>query len=255
MPPGTQVITCDNPSPMTLEGTNTYLVGSVSADEVVIVDPGPQSHPSHLAAVRAAVGQRTVSAILVTHRHTDHTAAASSLSAQIGAPVRGLDPAMCVPVGDGTAVPLTDGEEVAAGGLAIEVLHTPGHTSDSACFWIPQAGAMITGDTVLGRGTTMLDFPDGTLADYLASLDRLDRYPEAVLLPAHGASQPRLGPVVARYRRHRMERLEQTRALLAEHGQLSAMQLAELVYGERLPVRAEVVEQIAAAQLHYLQTA
>src|SRR5699024_3673632 len=135
----------------------------------------------------------------------------------------------------------------------VEVVHTPGHTSDSVCFWLPQHQAMITGDTILGRGTTMLDFPDGTLTDYLASLDRLAQYAEAILLPAHGPTGARLKPLAQQYRQHRLERLDQVQALLDEHGDLTAEEVGRLVYGEDSGVDRRILTLIAAAQLDHLQ--
>ncbi len=247
MPPSVQMITCDNPSPMTLEGTNSYLIGSPDADQVCVVDPGPQDHPEHVEALLSAAGSRTVAMVVLTHRHRDHQGAAAELARRAGAAVRAFDPRLCL-----GAEQLHDGERLLAAGVELEVLHTPGHTSDSVCLWLPEAQAMITGDTVLGRGTTMLDFPDGTLTDYLETLQRLEAYPGAMLLPAHGPAGAELSSVVAQYRRHRLERLEQVRALLHEHGPLDAAALGELIYGRQTAVRPEVVRKIAGAQLHHL---
>lgn len=263
-------ITCDNPSPMTLEGTNTYVIGTEGAPEAVVVDPGPQGHRDHLRAVLDAVGERSVTEILVTHRHGDHTGAAKELSARTGAPVRGYDAEQCVPV-QGTVLPLMDGEEILAGGLAMQVLHTPGHTSDSVCLWLPGAhsedaggppsrepGVMLTGDTILGRGTTMLDHPDGTLTDYLETLRLLAGFGDAGMLPAHGPARESLGQVAARYLDHREERLQQARELAAEHrarkGRLpEPLELGRMIYGDRTAVSDEVIRQIAASQLDHLR--
>ena len=253
LPTDVQQITCDNPSPMTLEGTNTYLIGDPQAAEVVVVDPGPEGHPEHIRAILETAGQRTVTQILVTHRHRDHLGAAKQLSARTGAPVRGADPGVCLPGGEGTVLPLREGERIAAAGSSLTVLHTPGHTSDSVCFWLPQAQAVLTGDTVLGRGTTMLDYPDGTLTDYLDSLHRLAEYRDALLLPAHGPVHERLGPVVEQYIEHRQQRLEQVRGLLAEHGPMNAEELGRHIYGERSELDPRIISMIAAAQLDYLR--
>ncbi len=263
--PSIQRITCDNPSPMTLEGTNTYVIGAEDSPEAVVVDPGPQGHREHLKAVLDAVGDRTVTQILVTHRHGDHTGTAKELSARTGAPVRGYDADQCVPV-QGTVMPLMDGEEIPAGGLAVQVLHTPGHTSDSVCLWVPalqmdgaaEPGVMLTGDTILGRGTTMLDHPDGTLTDYLETLRLLGGFGGVGMLPAHGPARGSLGEVAGRYLRHREERLQQTRELLARHRAetgrvLEPLELGRLIYGERTAVADAVIEQIAASQLEHLR--
>lgn len=250
LPPEVRVLTCDNPSPMTLEGTNTYLLGAAAAPELVVVDPGPDDHPEHLEAILAAAGDQPVGLILVTHHHHDHFGGAAALAAATGAPIRTFDPQLC-----SGAEPLHDGERISTSGVDVVVLHTPGHTSDSVSFWLPGADAMITGDTVLGQGTTMLDFPDGTLTDYLASLDQLAEYPQAALLPAHGPLGAELGPVVAQYREHRLQRIEQVRGLLAEHGQLSPEEVARLVYGEDSGVHQQVLVMIAAAQLDHIHRA
>ncbi|WP_150461697.1 MBL fold metallo-hydrolase [Nesterenkonia ebinurensis] len=253
LPAAVQQITCDNPSPMTLEGTNTYLIGDSGAAGVVVIDPGPDGHPKHVRAILEAAGSRRITEILVTHRHSDHLGAATQLAAQTGAPVRGFDPEVCLPGDRGATIPLAEGEEITAGGTSITVLHTPGHTSDSVCFWMSEAGAVLTGDTMLGRGTTMLDYPDGTLTDYLATLERLAEYDAAVLLPAHGPLHPQLGPVAEHYIRHRLQRLEQVRDLLAEHGPMGAEQLGRHLYGEHSELDPRVISKIAGAQLDYLR--
>lgn len=253
LPPQVEVLTCDNPSPMTLEGTNSYLISDPGAQEVVVVDPGPEGHPDHVSALVSAAGARTVTEILVSHRHPDHIGAAKLLSAQTGAPVRGMDSDVCIAGGDGTVLPLVDGEQVTVAGHSLTVLHTPGHTSDSVSFWVPAANAMLTGDTVLGRGTTMLDYPDGTLTDYLATLEKLAEYGDAMLLPAHGPAHQQMGPVVQKYREHRLERLDQASALLQEHGDLSPEDLGRLVYGENPGVDQRIITKITAAQLDHLK--
>lgn len=257
-------ILCDNPSPMTLEGTLTYVLGD--DDAVVLVDPGPDGHPEHLEAVAAEVGERTVSLILVTHRHRDHTGAAEAFAARFDAPVRGFDAAQCRPApgaeDDADPAPLIDGEVLPVGSRTVEVLHTPGHTADSICLWIAptpdgapeDAGAMLTGDTILGRGTTMLDFPDGTLTDYLESLQRLRVHGDAAVLPAHGPRLKHLDDVVAQYLEHRRERLDQVRELLETHGpEITDQELASLIYGDSVPAGSAVTEKIIGAQVDHLR--
>lgn len=262
-PTPVQRITCENPSPMTLQGTNTYVLGAEQAQQVVIIDPGPADHPEHLAQVRAAVGPREVSQILVTHRHADHTGAAMSFSEAFAAPVRGFSAQQCIGGAQGQpASALVDGELIEFGGLQLSVLHTPGHTSDSVCFWLrANAGdvqqAMFTGDTILGEGTTMLDHPDGTLTDYLESLRILSDHVEAELFPAHGPTRPSVAEVAQSYLAHRLERLDQVRALLREAEQegtsLDAEALGSLIYGERGGLPAGITTKIAAAQLQHLE--
>jgi glyoxylase-like metal-dependent hydrolase (beta-lactamase superfamily II) len=211
----TSAVLAGNPSGMTLEGTNTYLVGAPDADSVVVVDPGPGAgSAAHLEAVLEAAGDRRVELILVTHHHEDHTGAVGLFAERTGAPVRGGSPAW-----SRGGPPLAPGERIPVAGVVLTAWHTPGHTSDSYCFALPDdgaAGSVLTGDTVLGRGTTMIDHPDGTLADYLRSLELLISLGDATVLPAHGPALASIAEVGAQYRDHRQARLDQVRALVAQ---------------------------------------
>ena len=236
--PVTEVATCvlaANPGPMTLDGTNTWVLSAPGSDEAVVVDPGPDD-PRHLAAIArvvAGVGAR-VTLILLTHGHDDHSAGAAAFAAQVGAPVRSWDPQHRT--GDAG---LAAGESISAGGVQIDVIATPGHTSDSVTFGIP--GGILTGDTVLGRGTTVVAHPDGRLADYLASLRTLRALVEASdygsLLPGRGPSATDPGALIDAYLAHRQQRLEQIEAVL------SRLDWADL--GEQ-ELTARVVETVYA---------
>ncbi|MET4061181.1 glyoxylase-like metal-dependent hydrolase (beta-lactamase superfamily II) [Arthrobacter sp. UYP6] len=246
--PLTRFALAPNPGPMSLEGTNSYVIAAEGSDHVVVVDPGPLDE-GHLALLASA---GSVELILITHRHSDHTEASVRFAEMTGAPVRALDPAYCV---DGK--PLADGEQLRAGGVDITVVATPGHTSDSVCFHLPAdgpGGSVLTGDTILGRGTTVLDFPDGTLGDYLASLERLSQLGHATVLPAHGPVLSDLSTVVLTYRDHRQERLEQIRSALAEAGADAAVStVADLVYSD-VPANVRGAAELSvAAQLQYLR--
>ncbi|MBV1780501.1 MBL fold metallo-hydrolase [Paeniglutamicibacter sp. ABSL32-1] len=240
-----------NPGPMSLEGTNSWVLRAPGSEHCVIVDPGPDD-AGHLAALAA----ESVELILITHRHHDHTEGIDTLHRLTGAPVRAVLPEHC----RGGEV-LRDGEEIHAAGLRLRVLGTPGHTSDSLCFLLPDDGAngsMLTGDTILGRGTTILDAPDGTLADYLSSLDKLEAGPDAMVLPAHGPVLPSLHAVVREYRAHRHERLAQIRAALAQIRAVAAggptvAQVTDAVYADVDPLVRRAAEISVAAQLHYLE--
>jgi glyoxylase-like metal-dependent hydrolase (beta-lactamase superfamily II) len=218
------MLRADNPGPMTLDGTRTYVLRAPGASGCVVVDPGPALEP-HLGAL---AGAGPVDLALVTHRHADHTGGLARFRELTGAPSRGALPEFCAVGDDGAAVgPLTDGEIISVAGLRVEVLATPGHTADSVCLVVsapdePASGSVVlTGDTVLGRGTTVLAEPDGALGDYLPSLDRLSALdlPGPVLgLPGHGPVIPDLGAAVRAYREHRLERLDQVRTALATLG-------------------------------------
>nr|WP_231930519.1 MBL fold metallo-hydrolase [Friedmanniella luteola] len=243
-----------NPGPMTLEGTNTWLVGDPAAGPVVVVDPGPDD-ARHRDRVLAAAGGR-VAVVLLTHRHADHSAGAPALAAVAGCPVRAVDPAHRR--GDGGLGALDDGDVVAAPGARLRVVTSPGHTADS-CSLLLQGddgvARLLTGDTVLGRGTTVIADPDGDLGAYLETLDRLVRLVEDAdvveLLPGHGPRVPDPAERLAVYRRHREERLEQVRAALRA-GARGVRQVVDAVYGDVDPAVRPAAEQSVRAQLRHL---
>ncbi|WP_102157975.1 MBL fold metallo-hydrolase [Zhihengliuella halotolerans] len=257
-----------NPGPMTLDGTQSYAVRFPGHDSVVVVDPGP-ADDAHLTAL-AALGE--VALVLITHRHPDHTAGIDRLHELTGAPVRAAAAEFCRPAATGHRAHGTDagralrhGEVIEAAGVQIKVLATPGHTSDSMSFFLPDDGAhgaMITGDTILGRGTTILDFPDGTLGDYLETLETLSGFGDAKVLPAHGGTLPSLGSIARAYRAHREERIAQVRAAveLIEGGRAGAegpaaatvAEVADVVYADVDPSVRSAAEHSVAAQLAYL---
>jgi glyoxylase-like metal-dependent hydrolase (beta-lactamase superfamily II) len=247
--PLTQFILAPNPGPMSLDGTNSYVIWAPDASASVVVDPGPADE-GHLRRL-ADLGR--VELILVTHRHADHTGGSLQLHELTGAPVRAADPRHC----HGGGEPLQGGEAIEAAGLSIRVIATPGHTSDSVCFHLPDdgpGGSVLTGDTILGRGTTMLDYPDGTLGDYLGSLDRLEAFGEATVLPAHGPVLPSLEAITRAYRGHRLERLGQIREALERLGRdASVVAVADAVYADVEPSVRRAAEMSVAAQLDYLR--
>jgi glyoxylase-like metal-dependent hydrolase (beta-lactamase superfamily II) len=162
-----------NPGPFTLEGTNTWIVGSRPA---LVIDPGPDD-PGHVAEIlRAAV---VVEAILLTHRHPDHAPGAARLAAESGASILAFRP-------EPGEEPLREGQVIGGGGVDLTVVHTPGHTDDHVVFHDPAFGSMFTGDVVLGRGTSIVDPPEGDMAAYIQSLERLRDLSPRVLYPGHG---------------------------------------------------------------------
>jgi glyoxylase-like metal-dependent hydrolase (beta-lactamase superfamily II) len=255
--PGIRLLLAPNPGPMTLEGTNSYLLGAEDGPRV-LVDPGPddEGHIELLAAAQPDL-------VLITHRHLDHTAASAAVAARTGAPVRAADPEFCI--GD---APLQPGEVVDTGAFRIEVVATPGHTDDSVSFWLPptglpgtgsagDAGSMLTGDTILGRGTTVIGPPDGNLSAHLDSLDRLAMFGAAAVLPAHGPVRKDLAAVCEEYRAHRQQRLDQIRAALdrlgvdAAHASVAAV--TDLVYTDIDPAVRPAAEMSVQSQLEHLR--
>jgi glyoxylase-like metal-dependent hydrolase (beta-lactamase superfamily II) len=240
-----------NPSPMTLDGTNTWVLIEPGSAEAVVVDPGPL-HEAHLRRVLDAVedhGAR-VAVTLLTHGHLDHSEGAARFAELSGSPVRALDPAFRL--GDEG---LTQGDVVRARGLELEVVGTPGHTADSLSFLLPADAAVLTGDTVLGRGTTVVSHPDGRLADYLASLERLRGVAESgavsTVLPGHGPALPDAVGVLSGYLAHREQRLDQVRSALTA-GAVTAREVVERVYADVDRSLWPAAEQSVRAQLEYL---
>jgi glyoxylase-like metal-dependent hydrolase (beta-lactamase superfamily II) len=246
--PLTEFRLAPNPGPMSLDGTNSYLLAAPTATAAVVVDPGPldQQHLTDLAA-------RPVELVLITHRHADHTEAAAEFHRMTGAPVRALNPEHCH-----SANPLSDGEHIKAAGVDLTVLATPGHTSDSVCFHLPDdgpQGSVLTGDTILGRGTTILDYPDGRLGPYLDSLHRLQSLGPATVLPAHGPVLPELASVCGEYISHRAQRLDQIRRALQTLGpDAPAGDVVDVVYHDvDASVRPAALKSVEA-QLDYLRS-
>jgi glyoxylase-like metal-dependent hydrolase (beta-lactamase superfamily II) len=240
------VVLAPNPGPMTLEGTNTWILRAPDSQACVVVDPGPE-HEDHLATV-ASCGP--VATILLTHGHYDHSEGARRLADLTRAPVRALDPALRL--GDEG---LADGDVIAAAGLEIRVTGTPGHTADSLSFVLggPDGDtAVLTGDTILGRGTTVVAHPDGVLADYLMSLRRLRELGDVTVLPGHGPELPSAGVVAGQYLAHREQRLEQVRAAVAA-GAGTAQEVVELVYADVDQVLWPAATLSVLAQLEYLE--
>ena len=214
------VVLAPNPGPMTLDGTNTWVLRAPASESCVVIDPGPLME-DHLTAV---AGCGPVEVVLLTHGHPDHSEGARRFAELTGARVRALDPAHRL--GDEG---LDEGDVVSAAGLELRVLATPGHTSDSLSFVLDDA--VLTGDTVLGRGTTVVAHPDGVLAAYLDSLRRLQELGDLSVLPGHGPELPSAGAAAERYLAHREQRLEQVRAALAA-GATTVQQVVETVYAD-----------------------
>lgn len=216
-----------NPGPMTLDGTNTWVVRAPGERGCAVIDPGP-SEPEHL---RAVAEQGPVSLVLLTHHHGDHTGGVAEFAELTGAPVRAWDAQLCR-----GAEPFEDGEQLDAAGIGLRVRATPGHTQDSVSFLAEHDGERVvfTGDTVLGRGTTVVAHPDGHLGSYMDSLRQLVELPAGTrALPGHGPDLPDAAEVAAAYLQHREQRLDQVRAVVRDRGpEVTARQVVEIVYAD-----------------------
>jgi glyoxylase-like metal-dependent hydrolase (beta-lactamase superfamily II) len=235
-----------NPGPMTLDGTNTWVLRVPGATGCVVVDPGPLDD-AHLSRI---ADHGPVAMIVLTHGHVDHSEGAPRLHELTGAPVVARDPALCI-----DAVPLQSGTAAPVHGVEWLTVVTPGHSSDSVCLLLPADRALLTGDTVLGRGTTVVAHPDGVLGDYLDSLRRLRDLAAVevdVLLPGHGPVLDAPVDVLEGYLRHREERLEQVRLALAA-GDDDAAAVVRRVYADVDPVLWPAAELSVRAQLEHLR--
>jgi glyoxylase-like metal-dependent hydrolase (beta-lactamase superfamily II) len=239
-----------NPSPMTLDGTNTWLIAEPGSSAVVVVDPGPDDE-GHLRRVHAAAvaGDRRVARILLTHGHLDHSEGAARFAALTEAPVQAADPAHRLGP-DG----LADGDVVTAAGCELRVVASPGHSADSVCLLLPADGALLTGDTVLGRGTTVIA-GDGNLGDYLRTLEQLRDLAESseigLLLPGHGPMLADPLGTLGYYLSHRQERLDQVRSALAA-GARTPAEIVAMIYTDVDRSVWPAAEWSVRAQLDYL---
>jgi glyoxylase-like metal-dependent hydrolase (beta-lactamase superfamily II) len=234
LPGWATLIRAPNPGPMTLDGTNTWLLGGRGGAPVVVVDPGPATE-DHL---RAVANRADVAAVLVTHGHPDHVAGLDRFRQLTGAHVADL--------------PARRATELA--GLRITALPTPGHTADSVCFVVEAAGerAVLTGDTILGRGTTVVAWPDGDLGDYLASLELLAGFAQVPVLPGHGPPLADCAAAASYYLTHRRARLEQVRAAVAA-GATTPAEVVARVYPDVDASLRSAAEWSVRAQLAHLQ--
>ncbi|MCW2769367.1 MAG: fold metallo-hydrolase [Aeromicrobium sp.] len=241
-------VLAENPGIMTLDGTNTWILREPGATRSVVVDPGPDDE-RHIQAVLAAAGE--VGLVLFTHRHFDHTEALGRIVELTGAPTRSTDPEFTR-----DAEPLVDGETIVVDGLSIEVLATPGHTTDSTCFLVGAERTLLSGDTILGRGTTVIAHPDGVLGPYLDSLAHIRELIEEGLveriLPGHGPVITEPGAVVDFYLEHRAERLDQVRTAV-EAGASTPREVVQVVYADVDESLWGAAELSVAAQLDFLR--
>ena len=218
--PGIARLLAPNPSAFTFTGTQTYLVGDA---EIAVIDPGPDL-PEHLDALKQAINGRPIVAIMCTHTHRDHSPAARPLAEATGAPTIGCAPLALESVGpradaafDGDYSPdrvLEDGESVTVDGRALTAVATPGHTSNHLCFADETSGALFTGDHVMGWSTTVVVPPDGDMAAYMASLEKLQQRDDRIYYPAHGPPVTNPRQHVRGFIGHRRQRERQILGLL-----------------------------------------
>ncbi|MDE2487092.1 MAG: MBL fold metallo-hydrolase [Alphaproteobacteria bacterium] len=210
-------VIANNPGPFTFLGTGTYIVGR---GEVAVIDPGPDD-AAHLEAILAAVQGERVTAIVITHHHSDHSPLAGPLKARTGAPIYGCavtadaedDGAVRMEAGHDLGfapdVSLCDGGTVAGPGWALEAIPTPGHTSNHLCYALPEENACFTGDHIMGWSTTVITPPDGDMTDYLESLRRIRARGFSTLWPTHGPPVTEVDAFIQAYLDHRKERIDQ----------------------------------------------
>lgn len=248
-----------NADTMTLDGTNTWILREPGARRSVVVDPGPPEE-SHLTAVAELAGD--VAVVLLTHHHLDHSEAAREFAERMGCGVRALDPEYRL-----GSEGLAHGDVVEVDGLEVRVVATPGHTADSLSFVLPAEAAVLTGDTVLGRGTTVVAHPDGQLGAYLDSLDRLHALAAAreigTILPGHGPVVEDALRTLDLYIAHRTERLAQVESAVASlreqprpeglAGDELPRRVVEMVYADVDPVLWGAAELSVRAQLAHLE--
>ncbi|THA25256.1 MBL fold metallo-hydrolase [Streptomyces sp. RKND-216] len=249
--PRARCVLAPNPSPMTLDGTNTWIVGEQDSDLAVVLDPGPldEGHLRNVITTAERAGKR-VALTLLTHGHPDHAEGAARFAELTGTPVRALDPALRL--GDEG---LAAGDVITTGGLELRVVATPGHTADSLSFHLPADRAVLTGDTLLGRGTTMVAHPDGRLGDYLDSLRRLRSLTVddgvATVLPGHGPVLEDAQGAVEFYLAHRANRLAQVETAV-EAGHRTAQDVVAHVYADVDRALWPAAQLSVRAQLEYL---
>ncbi|WP_030378654.1 MULTISPECIES: MBL fold metallo-hydrolase [unclassified Streptomyces] len=240
-----------NPSAMTLDGTNTWIVAEPDSGLAVVIDPGPldDAHLRNVAATAERAGRR-IALTLLTHGHPDHAEGATRFAELTSTKVRALDPALRL--GDEG---LGAGDVVTVGGLELRVVPTPGHTADSLCFHLPADRAVLTGDTILGRGTTVVAHPDGRLGDYLDSLRRLRSLTVddgvQTVLPGHGPVLEDAQGAVDFYLAHRAHRLAQVETAV-ENGHRTPSEVVSHVYADVDRSLWPAAELSVRAQMEYL---
>lgn len=232
-----RVVLAPNPSPMTLEGTNTYIVGD--ENRVLVIDPGPDAD-GHFGRVGDAVKGATVVGVFLTHWHPDHAEGADAFAESVDSVVASYREPRSK-----RDLPLVDGDPSGADGLFLTPIHTPGHASDHLCYWLAEENALFTGDHVLGRGTTVIAFPDGDMSHYMTSLERLKAFPAERYYPGHGPVVDEPAKTLNEYIEHRLMRERQV--IDAMPG--TPKELVATIYADVDPVLHPVAEMSVRAHL------
>ena len=249
-------IVANNPSPFTGPGTGTYIIGE---GEVGVIDPGPMM-PDHVKNMLDGLGDETVGYILVTHTHSDHSPAARLLAEQTHAPIFAFGPHSKESAGaleggvDRDFVPdftLVDGECIGNANWQLQAIHTPGHCSNHLCFAFPEASALFCGDQLMAWSTTVIMPPDGSVKDYLNSLQQLEGRVEKTFYPTHGAPIPNPGNFIFQIKQHRLERMAQISDAIRDDS-YSLSQIRERVYPEIRSSLYAGAELSILASLEYL---
>ena len=225
-----------NPSPFTYTGTQSYVVGA--GKDVAVIDPGPDE-ADHIEALLAAIGAANVAAIVCTHTHRDHSPAAAPLAERTGAPVIGCTPLILVDDGPRSDAPfdqtyrpdrvLTDGESISGDGWTLAAVATPGHTSNHLCLALEESGALFSGDHVMGWSTSVITPPDGDMAAYMDSLQKLYERTDRIYYPAHGPAVEKPRQLVRGMIGHRRQRERQILKLV-ESGTARVAEMVPVMY-------------------------
>jgi glyoxylase-like metal-dependent hydrolase (beta-lactamase superfamily II) len=269
-PPGTPVlleplvtrVLAPNPSPYTYTGTQCHLVGTT---DLAVIDPGPDD-PVHLDALLAAIAGRPVTAILITHHHRDHSPGSRPLQHATGAPIVGAAPVFVSDADqdhgpradaafDRDYAPdrvLAEGDSEAGEGWTLQAVATPGHTSNHLAFALPETRALFAGDHVMGWSTTVVSPPDGDMAAYMASLDKLIVRDDRVYYPGHGEQVDNPRRLVRGLLGHRKQREGQILRLMADAPQTIAAMVARMYVGLD-PRLVPAAERSVLAHLHDLR--
>jgi glyoxylase-like metal-dependent hydrolase (beta-lactamase superfamily II) len=225
-----KTVVAANPGPLTLDGTRTYILGPAPC---VVIDPGPDL-ADHLDAVEVTLGTLDVQALCVTHYHADHAAGAADLILRLAAPLAATPESAERAALDPPDLPLVPGSTLSFGGGHLEIVPAPGHCADHVCFHWPQARALFAGDVVLGEGTSMIAPPEGDMAAYMSTLERLAGLDLSIIYPGHGPEITEPAERLDEYIAHRLKREQQVLDALTAGADTPA-EIRTLVYGDLDP--------------------